>query len=211
VVGDTRSNAADQAPAPAMYLPFAQKDWAWMSWLTLVVRTDGNADPTPLSTEIRSAVWQVDKRLPIHGIATVNALYRESVGRRRFATALTAAFAAAALALGMIGMYGVLSYGVLQRRREFGIRIALGAQASQVTRVVVGEALGLAVVAVAIGSAAAFALMRLLSSLLFEVSPRDPLTFAAVALLVGAVAAVAAWVPARRATRIDPALTIRES
>ncbi|HUQ84618.1 MAG TPA: ABC transporter permease [Gemmatimonadaceae bacterium] len=211
VVGDTRSNAADQAPAPAVYMPFAQKRWTWMSWLTLIVRTDGDADVSSLSGEIRSSVWQLDSRLPIHGIATVGAMYRESVARRRFATALAGAFAAAALALGMIGMYGVLSYGVLQRRREFGIRIALGAQASQVTRAVVSEALTLAVVAVVIGSAAAFALTRLLSSLLFEVSPRDPVTFVGVAVVVGAVSAIAAWVPARRATRIDPASTIRES
>jgi ABC-type antimicrobial peptide transport system permease subunit len=108
-------------------------------------------------------------------------------------------------------MYGVLSYGVVQRRREFGIRIALGARASQVTGVVVREALSLAVVAVVIGSAAALMLTRLLSDLLFEVSPRDPATFATVAVVVAVVAALAAWVPARRATRIDPAATIRDA
>jgi ABC-type antimicrobial peptide transport system permease subunit len=108
-------------------------------------------------------------------------------------------------------MYGVLSYGVVQRRREFGIRIALGARAGQVTRVVVGEALALAGLAVIIGTVAALGLTRLLSGLLFEVSPTDPATFVVVALLVAAVAAVAAWVPARRATRIDPAATIREA
>jgi ABC-type antimicrobial peptide transport system permease subunit len=111
----------------------------------------------------------------------------------------------------MIGMYGVLSYGVLQRRREFGIRIALGAQASQVTRVVVREALLMAVVAVAIGTVAAVAVTKLLADLLYEVSPTDPVTFVGVAVLVTTVAAAAAWIPARRATRIDPAITIRET
>jgi ABC-type antimicrobial peptide transport system permease subunit len=105
----------------------------------------------------------------------------------------------------------VLSYGVVQRRREFGIRIALGARAAQVTSVVVREALVLAAIAVAIGSVAALALTRLLWDLLFEVSPTDPATFVTVAALVAVVAGLASWVPARRATRIDPASTIRDA
>jgi ABC-type antimicrobial peptide transport system permease subunit len=144
-------------------------------------------------------------------VTPVHQLYRESIARRRFATVLTGAFALAALLLGTVGMYGVLSYGVAQRRREFGIRIALGARAGQVTRVVVGEALALAGIAVIIGTAAAFASTRLLSGLLFEVSPTDPATFTTVALLIAAVAAIAAWIPARRATRVDPATTIRDA
>jgi predicted permease len=211
VVGDTRSNAADQAALPAMYMPFAQKRWNWMSWLTLVVRTEGVGDTTRVAASLRGVVRELDAELPIHRVATAQQLYRESIARRRFATALTGAFAAAALLLGMVGMYGVLSYGVVQRRREFGIRIALGARAGQVTRVVVREALTLAAVAVVVGTAAALALTRLLGGLLFEVSPTDPATFIAVAMLVTAVAAVAAWVPARRATRIDPATTIRDA
>jgi predicted permease len=211
VVGDTRSTAADEAAAPALYMPFAQKRWNWMTWLTVVVRSANVSDPTTLGAGVRSAVRQLDAELPVHRVATVNQLYRESVARRRFATVLTGAFAVAAMLLGMVGMYGVLSYGVVQRRREFGIRIALGARAGQVTRVVVGEALALAGIAVIIGTVAAFGLMRLLSGLLFEVSPTDPATFVSVALLVAAIAAVAAWVPARRATRIDPAATIRDA
>jgi ABC-type antimicrobial peptide transport system permease subunit len=192
-------------------MPFAQKRWNWMTWLTLVVRTADAGDTTALAAGVRSAVRQLDAELPVHRVATVNQLYRESVARRRFATVLTGAFAVAAMLLGTVGMYGVLSYGVMQRRREFGIRIALGARAGQVTRVVVGEALALAGLAVIIGTVAALGLTRLLSGLLFEVSPTDPATFVVVALLVAAVAAVAAWVPARRATRIDPAATIREA
>jgi len=211
VVGDTRANAADEAPAPALYMPFAQKRWHWMSWLTLMIRTDGNADPAALTAALRGAVWQLDSQLPIQRVVPVPELYRESVARRRFATVLTGAFAAAALLLGMVGMYGVLSYGVVQRRREFGIRLALGAQASQVTKVVVREALALAMIAVAVGTVAALGLTRLLSALLYEVSPTDPPTFIGVGVLVASVAAVAAWLPARRATRIDPATTIRES
>jgi predicted permease len=211
VVGDTRSNAADQMPAPAVYMPYAQKRWAWMSWLTLVVRTDAGGDVDVLTRGLREALAGIDGQLPIQRVATANELYRESVARRRFATVLTGAIAAAALVLGIVGMYGVLSYGVVQRRREFGIRIALGASASRVTRVVVREALTLAVMAVIVGTAAALGLTRILADLLFEVSPTDPATFIAVGVLVAAVAAGAAWIPARRATRIDPATTIRES
>ena len=211
VVGDTRANAADEAPAPAMYMPFAQKRWPWMSWLTLLVRTDAATNLDALGPALRGVVSELDAQLPIHGVATVPELYRESVARRRFATVLTGAFAVAALLLGMVGMYGVLSYGVMQRRREFGIRLALGAQASQVTSVIVREALTLAAVAVGIGTVAALALTRTIAALLYEVSPTDPATFVGVGVLVGVVAVLAAWFPARRATRIDPATTIRES
>jgi len=211
VVGDARTTAADEAAAPAFYMPFAQKRWSWMTWLTLVVRTNGTGDTTSLGSALRGAVRQLDPELPVHRVATVHQLYRESIARRRFATVLSGAFAVAALLLGMVGMYGVLSYGVVQRRREFGIRIALGARAAQVTSVVVREALVLAAIAVAIGSVAALALTRLLSDLLFEVSPTDPATFVTVAALVAVVAGLASWVPARRATRIDPASTIRDA
>ena len=211
VVGDTRSNAADAVAAPAMYMPFAQKRWPWLTWLTLVVRSDGTGDVNALGSALRGLVRQLDSRLPIQEFSTVPDLYRESVARRRFATALTGAFAVLALALGMVGMYGVLSYAVMQRRREFGIRLALGARASQVTSVVVREALVLAAIAVVVGVAAALALTQMLGGLLYEVSPRDPVTFVGVALLVTLVAVAAAWVPARRATRIDPATTIRDA
>ena len=211
VVGDTRSNAADATPLPAMYMPFSQKRWPWMTWLTLVARTDATGNAQTLGSELRRFVRQVDARLPIHGVSAVPDLYRESVARRRFATVLTAVFAALALILGVVGMYGVVSYGVVQRGREFGIRLALGARASQVTGEVVREALALAGIALIVGLAAALGLTRLLSGLLYEVSPRDPVTFAAVALIVAAVAVAAAWVPARRATRIDPAMTLRDA
>lgn len=210
VVGDTRSNAADVVPAPAIYMPFAQKRWPWMTWMTLVMRTDDAGNAATLGGALRGLVRQLDTRLPVQRVSTVPDLYRESVARRRFATVLTGVFAALALILGVVGMYGVMSYGVVQRRREFGIRLALGARASQVTGVVVREALALAGVALIVGVAASLGLTRVLSGLLYEVSPRDPVTLAAVCLLVAVVAMSAAWIPARRATRIDPATTIRD-
>ena len=211
VVGDTRSNAADAAPVPAMYMPFAQKRWPWMTWMTLVMRTDATGNASTLGGALRGLVRQVDARLPIQRVSTVPDLYRESVARRRFATVLTGVFAALALILGVVGMYGVMSYGVVQRRREFGIRLALGARASQVTGVVVREALALAGVSLIVGLSASLGLTGVLSGLLYEVSPRDPVTLAAVSLVVAVVAVAAAWIPARRATYIDPATTIRDS
>jgi predicted permease len=211
VVGDTRSNTADAPSAPAVYLPFAQKRWEWMSWLTVVVRTDGTGDPSALGAALRGVVARIDPRLPVQRVVPVAALYRESVARRRFATALTGAFAVVALLLGLIGMYGVLSYTVSERRREFSIRMALGARATQVTVVVVRQAVMLAAAAIVIGTGAALSATRLLSGLLYETSPRDPATFVVVAVLIAVVAAAAAWIPARRVTRIDPAATIRDA
>jgi len=211
IVGDSRANAADEPAEPALFMPYAQKRWPWLSWGTVLVRTDGSRPPDAFYGQLRAAVWQQDAGLPIHRLTTVPELYRESVARRRFATVLTSAFAISALVLGMIGVYGVLSYAVVQRRREFGIRIALGARRSQVTGVVVREAMLFAGLAIAVGTVAALGLTRLLEGLLYEVSPTDPATFVAVAAIVAAVAWVAAWVPARRATRIDPAITIRET
>jgi putative ABC transport system permease protein len=160
---------------------------------------------------VKSAVAEEDRRLPIHRVATVHELYGESTARRRFATTLLSSFAALALVLGTIGMYGVLSYAVAQRRREIGIRIALGAKPGEVMGAVLRQALTLTVLGVVIGAAAALALTRLLDALLYEVSPTDPLTYVAVALLLTAVAALAAWMPARRATRIDPLAVLREA
>jgi predicted permease len=211
VVGDTRMISADAPPAPAFYLPHAQKQWHWMAWMALLVRAEPGHDPRSLAPAIRAVVAEQDRRLPIERIATVHELYGEGTARRRFATTLITAFAALALLLGTIGMYGVLSYAVAQRRREIGIRIALGAKPGEVMGVVLRQALGLTALGVVIGTGGALALTRLLGALLYEVSPTDPLTFVAVAVLLTAVAAVAAWMPAWRATRIDPLVVLRES
>jgi predicted permease len=213
VAGDTRIENADVPPPPALYIPYAQRRpmWSWMSWASLMVRVQPGVEPISLLPAVRAALWELDPRLPIHGAMAVEDAYGQSMARRRFATTLLGAFAAVALVLGVVGMYGVLSYSVAQRRREMAIRLALGAGATQVVRVVVWQAVTLALIGVLLGGVAALALTRQLGSLLYEVSPTDPVTFVVVALLLPLVAALAAWIPARRALRIDPMLVMREA
>jgi predicted permease len=211
VVGDTRMAGADTPPAPIFYVPQAQKQWHWLGWAALIVRAQPGRDPRSLAPLVQSAVAELDRRLPIHRIDTVHELYGESTARRRFATTLLTVFAALALLLGTIGMYSVLSYAVAQRRREIGIRIALGARAGEVMGAVLRQALLLTAVGVVIGTAGAFALTRWLGALLYEVSPTDPVTYVVVAILLTVVAAFAAWMPAWRATRIDPLVVLREA
>ena len=211
VVGDTRMLSADTPPAPIFYVPHAQKQWHWLGWMALVVRAESGRDPSSLAPAIRVVVAELDRRLPIHNVSTVPELYGESTARRRFATTLLTVFAALALILGTVGMYGVLSYAVAQRRREIGIRIALGARAGEVMGAVLRQALGLTLLGVVIGTVGALALTRLLGALLYEVAPTDPFTYVAVAILLTLVAAFAAWMPAWRATRIDPLVVLREA
>jgi len=170
--------------------------------MTLIVRAEG--DPASLTTAIRSEVLKLDKEQPISGVRTLDQLYSASIAQRRFSALLLGVFAAVALALAAVGVYGVLSYAVTQRAHEIGIRMALGAGRRDVLKLVVGRGMSLTLIGMAAGLAAAFALTRLMSTLLFDVKPTDPLTFSLIALLLGAVALLACWIPARRATKVDP-------
>ncbi len=208
VASDTRHYGLDRPAQPALYIPHAQKRWGWMSWMTLLVRTSG--EPLSLASAVRDAVWELDDRLPIHRLAPVTELYAESHARRRFAAQLLGLFAGLALLLGAVGVYGVVSYGVVRRRREFGIRLALGAEVRRIAASVVGDGLRVALVGIAVGVLAALLLTRLLAALLFDVSPHDPPTFMGVVLLIVAVAGVASWIPARQAMREDPMAVLRE-
>jgi len=207
VVGDVHREGLDRPPEPALYVPYAQKRWDWMAWMTLLVRTEG--DPTALTGPVREAVWALDDRLPIHRTAAVEELYAEGQARRRFAAQLLAGLAGLALLLGTVGVYSVVAHGVVRRRREFGIRMALGAEAQRIARSVLGEGVGTALLGAAAGVAVALALAGLIEGLLFGVPPRDPLTIGGVALLLVAAAAAASWIPARRATTIDPQEALR--
>jgi len=204
VVADVAQYALDRKPPMQMYLADAQYP---SSFMTLVVRTA--SDPTGFAHAVRNEVRALDKDQAVFSIATLEQLLGASIALRRFSMLLLLSFAAVALALAAVGIYGVISYSVTQRTRELGIRLALGAQSSDVLRLVVGQGLRPVLSGVVIGLVAAFGLTRLLSTLLFEVSATDPLMFALIALLLTAVALLACWIPARRATKVDPMIALR--
>jgi len=208
VVGDTKQYSLDETPSPSMYLPYAQAPATFlMQDITLVLCT--GADPLSLVTAARRAVQAVDTDLPVFDVATMDQLVYRSASAPRFNTALLGVFAALALVLAAVGIYGVMSYAVAQRTHEIGVRVALGAGASDIVRQVVRQGMLPAVVGIAIGTAGAWALTRFLSSLLFGVRPTDPMTFTLVPLLLAAVAVVACLLPARRATKVDPVVALR--
>jgi putative ABC transport system permease protein len=172
-----------------------------------VVRTD--IDPTSLVPALQREVWAVDKDQPVSRVRTLKGLHGNSMSQQRFNMLLVSLFGAMGLLLAAVGIYGVLSYLVARRIHEIGIRMALGAQRGRILRMVVAQGMGLAVLGVALGVAAALGLTRVLSTLLFGVRPTDPITFTAVAVLLLGVALAACYIPAWRATRIDPMAALR--
>ena len=210
VVGDTRLASPDQPPAPALYIPYAQKAWPWMTWLTLLVRAADDRRAEALAPAVRQAARELDAALPLSGLETVNRRYAATVAPRRFAMTLLVGFAGLALLLATIGIYGVLAYGVAQRRQEIGIRIALGAARGDVVLDVLRQALGLTVTGLLLGGVAALALAPVLRGLLYGVPPTDVVSNVAAGVVLLAVAAVAAWLPARRAATVDPVRAIRD-
>ncbi len=205
VVGATRPGGFDSGRRPEIFVPHAQGGASGS--MTYVVRTAG--DPAASLPAIQNAVWAVDPLQSFYSVATVEQLLSDTLAARRFTTGLLAAFALAALTLAGLGVYGVIAVATAGRTREFGLRLALGARPGAVVTMVVRDALGLAAAGVALGAAAALWTSRLLASLLFEVTPADPLTLAAVSLLLLAAAASAAWLPARRAARVSPLAALR--
>jgi putative ABC transport system permease protein len=204
VVGDVKTNGLDEPVGPMIYWPYFQFP---QNFNTIVVRSDG--DPLRLASAAKAAIWAVDKNQPISKIETMEQVLSESLARRRLYMVLLAVFAAAALLLASVGIYGVVSYSVTQRRREMGIRIAIGAERGDVLRLVLGQGARAATLGIAFGIAAALVLTRLMASLLFGVSAADPLTFLAVALLLTLVSLAASYIPARRAMRVDPMVALR--
>ncbi|HXG67386.1 MAG TPA: ABC transporter permease [Blastocatellia bacterium] len=204
VVQDTRYFGREDELRGLVYVPHTQNAWRP---LVLSARTSG--DPAGMVDALRSAIWSVDKDLAIANVKTMDTILHESVAPQRFNMLLLAVFAIVAFVLAVIGIYGVLSYTVAQRSHEMGIRIALGAQAGDVIRLVLAQGLKLTLTGVGVGLAIAFALTRVMSSLLYEVSATDPLTFAAVAGLLAGVALLASYLPARRATKVDPLAALR--
>ena len=204
IVGDVKALGPSEAPPAIVYLPF---DQAPLNDVSLLVRS--SAAPSLIVTGTRAAIRGVDPDLPIFDVKTMAEALSESVSQPRFYAILLGSFAAIALMIAALGIYGVISYAVSQRTRELGIRIALGAQRERVVRLVIGQGLALTLVGILIGVVGAYALTRVIASLLFGVAPADPVTFAAVALVFVAVACLASYLPARRAAAVDPIIAMR--
>jgi putative ABC transport system permease protein len=205
VVGNVKHLSLRNEDSPEMYLPQTQIPFSIMS---LVIRTSVS-NPNALTTSVRKELAALDSTIPLTSVRVFDEYISRSLARARFNTLLLSIFAATALLLTAIGIYGVMAYSVSQRTNEIGIRIALGAGKSSIFRLVVGQAMALVGISLVVGLAGAFAATRLLNSLLFGVGASDPVTFVAIVLLVSAVAFIAAWLPARRATRVDPIIALR--
>ncbi|MGH9860474.1 MAG: FtsX-like permease family protein, partial [Candidatus Acidiferrales bacterium] len=187
-----------------MFRPYTQAAWPSM---TIIAKTP--SDPAAFAPAIRKAASEIDRDLPISRVQTMQAWVDATAGPRKFPMQLLSAFGAAGLLLAALGIYGVMSYGVLQRTHEIGVRMALGAQPGDVARMIVREGARLALAGIAIGLLGALWLARLLENLLYGVTASDPLTLAGVSLLLAMVALAACWIPARRAMRVDPMIALR--
>ncbi len=207
VVGTVRRDSLSAALQPSLYVPLSQAPLP--ATLRVVVRADASLDAAAFGRALRAAVAATDASVPVGPITSLDRAVSTSAARPRFTAALIAAFAVAALALGAVGIYGVVAAGVARRRREFGVRIALGATAAQVVRLVVREGAAVTALGVLFGLVGTLAAGRLLRGLLFAVGPTDPVVLLAVPVLLGAVAMLASLVPARRAARVDPSTVIR--
>ena len=204
VVGDVRHAGLDGEIRPMTYWPYARNPYGTM---TVTVRTAG--DPNRIVTSISGLVRQLDPELALANVKTMDEVVSDSVAQRRLTMSLLTIFAGAALLLAAVGIYGVIAYSVTERTQEIGIRMALGAQRGAVLRMVMTQALVLAVTGIAVGGGGALLLTRLMEGLLFEVTPADPLTFGVVSGILAAVALLASYVPGRRATQVDPVIALR--
>jgi putative ABC transport system permease protein len=205
VVGDAKQYWLSEEQRPQVYNCYSQSPGLFA---TVVVRT--KVEPMSLSQAVREAVWKVDKDQPVWKVRTVESLLAYNVADKRFLMLLMVIFAALALTITTIGLYGVVNYTVQRRTHEIGIRMALGARASDVLKLVVSQGMRLAIIGVCIGLIASFALTRFIQNLLFGVSATDALTFTSVAALLGGVALLACYIPARRATKVDPLIALRD-
>ncbi|MEY2548094.1 MAG: hypothetical protein QOD64_676, partial [Verrucomicrobiota bacterium] len=205
VVGNVKHLSLKNEDSPEMYLAQPQMP---LNVMSLVVRTNVS-NPNALTNSIRKELAAMDPSIPLTSVKVFDEYISKSLARPRFNTLLLSIFAGTALVLTAIGIYGVLAYSVAQRTSEIGIRIALGAGKSSIFRLIVGQAMTLVGISLVVGLAGAFAATRLLNSLLFGVGASDPGTFAGIVVLVSIVAFIAAWLPARRATRVDPIIALR--
>jgi putative ABC transport system permease protein len=207
IAGDVRQMGVDEPVKPEMYFPYQQtSEFAYYAPRDLVIRT--SVDPLSLVAAVRNEIHQVDPEQPISDVRTMAAVLGEETASRRMGMILLTIFAALALLLATLGVYGVLAYFVVQHTQEIGVRMALGAQRHDILGLVLKKGMTLALLGVVIGLAAAFALTRLMAGLVYGVSPTDPVTYAGLAALLIMVAFVACYLPARRATKVDPMVAL---
>jgi putative ABC transport system permease protein len=206
VVGDVKHFGLDLPEQPGFYSPYTQAE-PWKRWMTMVVRTQ--SDPATMARAVERQIWKVDPQLPVTKVETMKEVAADSFAARRFNMSLLSIFAVLALVLAAVGIYGVMSYAVTQRTQEIGIRMALGARTIDVLRLIIRNGMTLILIGVGIGLAGAVALTRLLTTLLFGVTPTDTLTFVAVSATLIIVALLACYLPARRATKVDPLVALR--
>jgi ABC-type antimicrobial peptide transport system permease subunit len=207
IIGDVRQTGLDALPKEEMYFPYWQANGNYMVPSTLVVRA--TSDPENLASAVRKVVWSVDPNQPVSDVMTMDDVLDSDVLQRRVQSGLLSGLAALALVLATVGIYGVMAYLVAQRTQEMGIRMALGAQRMDVLALIIGKGMKIAFLGIVIGLIGAATLTRLMASLLFAISSADPPTYGGVSLLLLIVALFACYIPARRATRIDPVLALR--
>jgi putative ABC transport system permease protein len=208
VVEDTKNIGLDKPAGPELYFSAAQvAQFGLSTTMNFIVRTDG--DPQAMSAGVRAAVREVDPNLPVYSLRPMSEVVARSMVQPRFLSLLLATFSGIALFLAAIGIYGVMAYSVAQRTQEIGVRMALGAQRLHVLRLVFGQGLILLAAGTVLGLVGAFALTRLMHSLLFEITTTDPVTYSGVVVLLAVVALLACYIPARRATKVDPLVALR--
>src|SRR5271157_3560755 len=205
ISGDVKAWRLNAQPLPEMFTPLSQQPQAF---LFLAIRT-WSADPTPVAGAVRAALRQLDRDQPITEVRSMRSTVSESLTDVKYVSRLTALFAAIAMLMAAMGIYGVIGYSVARRTHEFGVRMVLGAGAADVVRLVLRQALYVVAIGLVIGMAGALVVSRLLASWLYGVGEHDPLTFTLVPLALGAIALLASYIPARRATRVDPAVALR--
>jgi predicted permease len=209
VVDDVRFVSPDTEPVPAVYMPYAQRTWPWLTWMTLLARVPADTDPAVVQSSLRNVLLELDRGLPPQSISTVEQAFGENLARRSFALTLVGGFGAIALLLSVIGVYGLLAYTVAQRTREIGVRVAIGARPTGIVRGVLVHSLTLALLGAVFGVLAAIVASRTVESLLYGVSRLDAATYAATVLLVVCVALAAAALPAWRAAHVSPLQALR--
>jgi putative ABC transport system permease protein len=207
IVANVKHLSLREEPGPEIYVPFTQKPWPSMLTMHVAVRTQ--ADPASMTGAIRAAIRAVDPGLPIAGVATLETIVDEAVAQPRFSMLLVGGFGALALLLACVGLYGAVAYSVTSRSQEIGIRLALGAPRRRVFALVLGQGVRITSLGIVIGVALALLLLKAMAGFLYGVEATDPATFVALSMLLLGVALLACYVPARRATRVDPLTAMR--